>query len=331
MQNPRFNYIITIHNKEDMIEQVLMNVLMCCRDNSHVYPVLDGCTDNTEKIVDGIIDRFSGVPITKIYTPDVHELLSINAGLKAACQEGKGFNIILQDDVFLADFMLENKIRKLYEWAGSDLGYVSFRMGANLKSDAYKSDEHIPLTDFIENACGNGLPDSEMLPLGCLAYRTVPIKSPVCIPFKIVRKVGMLEEKLAPYAHDDTDYSIRLVKAGYRNAVFALKFYSDIKWGGTRVSPHPMIGKIQKRNMDFIRELHRNDLIKICKDQGKENITEINGLTDEIEKSKSVAIWKNNRQELNTYQINRNQSLKVVITKFLKKSIRSFSQFFKNE
>lgn len=327
---PRFNYIITIHNKEDLIEEVLKCVLTCCRDNSHVYPVLDGCTDNTEKIVDGIINKFSGVPITKVYTPDVHELLSINAGLKAACQEGDGYNIILQDDVLLADFMLEDKIRKLYEWVGSDLGYVSFRMGANFKTDAYKSNEHIPLTDFIENACGNGLPESEMLPLGCFVYRTIPIKSPVCIPFEIVRNVGMLEERLAPYAHDDTEYSIRLVKAGYRNAVFALKFYSDIKWGGTRVSPHPMIGKTQKRNMDFIRELHRNDLINICKDQKKENIIEINGLTDEIEKSKSIAIWKKNSQELNAYYSNRNKSLKVIISKSLKKINSLIQSIFKN-
>lgn len=329
---PRFNYIITIHNKENLIEEVLKCVLMCCRDNSHVYPVLDGCTDNTEKIVDAIINKFSGVPITKVYTPDVHELLSINAGLQAASQEGEGFNIILQDDVLLADFMLENKIRQVYEWAGPDLGYVSFRMGANFKSDAYKSDEHIPLTDFIENACGNGLPDSEMLPLGCLAYRTIPIKSPVCIPFKIVREVGMLEDKLAPYAHDDTDYSIRLVKAGYRNAVFALKFFSDIKWGGTRVSPHTKIGEIQKRNMNFIRKLHQNDLMNICGNQKKENIMVINGLTDEFTKRESIVIWENNRRELDAYYHSKKYNkLKSFIPKPIKQSILSLRKLFTNE
>ena len=332
LNSPRFNYIITIHNKEELIEEVLKSVLMCCRDNSHVYPVLDGCTDNTEKIVDEIINKFFDVPITKVYTPDVHELLSINAGLQAANHEGEGYNIILQDDVILADFMLEDKIRKLYEWTGSDLGYVSFRMGANFKSDAYKSDERIPLTDFIENACGNGLPESEMLPLGSLAYRTVPIKSPVCIPFKIVRKIGILEEKLAPYAHDDTDYSIRLVKAGYRNAVFALKFYSDIKWGGTRVSPHTKIGEIQRRNMNFIRKLHENDLKNICKDQKKENIIEIDGLTDEIKKRESIVIWENNRQELDAYYHSKKyKSLKAYIPKSIKQSVLSLRQLFKNE
>lgn len=297
----KFNYIITIHNKEHLIAKVLNCVLMCCRDNSHVYLVLDGCIDNTEKIVDGIINEFAHIAITKVITSDVHEILSINAGLRVANQEGKGFNIILQDDVLLLDTDLEDKVKRLYNWAGHKLGYVSFRMGANFKIDAYKTDEPTPIINLIENACGNGLLEAEMLPLGCFAYRTVAIKSPVCIPFEIVRSIGLLEEGLAPYSHDDIEYSIRLVKAGYRNGVFAIRFCSDVKWGGTRVSPHPMMGKIQKRNMAFIRKIHKNDLINICSHQKKENILEINGLTEEAERKESIALWKKNRKDLNEY------------------------------
>src|SRR3972149_2488814 len=135
----RFNYIITIHNKENLIAQVIQCVLMCCRDNSHIYPVLDGCTDRTEEIIDRIINTYAGIPITKVYTPDVHELLSINAGLRAANHDGNGYNIVLQDDVLLADFMLEDKISKLYEWAGPKLGYVSLRLGANFTKNAATS------------------------------------------------------------------------------------------------------------------------------------------------------------------------------------------------
>ena len=110
IESPRFNYIITIHNKQDLIRDVLICVLMCCRDNSHIYPVLDGCTDQTEEIIDEIITTFSHIPITKVYMSNVHEILSINAGLRAANQEGDGYNIILQDDVMLRDFMWETKV-----------------------------------------------------------------------------------------------------------------------------------------------------------------------------------------------------------------------------
>lgn len=292
LNSPRFNYIITIHNKEDLIAEVLKCVLMCCRDNSYVYPVLDGCTDNTEKIVGGIINRFSGVPITKVYTPDVHEILSINAGLKAACQEGEGFNIILQDDVLLLDADLEDKVHRLYQWAGSKLGYVSFRMGANFTKDAMNSKDSVPYVDYVENAYGHGIKGAKMLPLGYLAYRTVPIKSPVCLPFKIVREIGMLNEKLAPYCHDEPELAIRIIKAGYHNAVFSMKFRSDVDWGGTRTTPHPELNSIIERNMDYIRGWYADDLSMICLESQPKKIVEVKGMATPAEEKESKREWR---------------------------------------
>ena len=264
MTEPFFNYIITIHNKEDLIHDVLLSTLLCCGPRSRVFAVLDGCTDGTERILDEFSHLYEGVPLTKVYTADVHELLSINAGLRAAPQQGDGYNIILQDDVILADLNLESRIRQLYAWGGDTLGYVSFRLGANLESDAFKGRNPIPLTDYTESAYGHALPEAEVLLPGRFAYRSVPIKSPVCLPFKLVREVGLMNEDLAPYAHDDTDLAIRLISRGYANGVFPIRFYSDVKWGGTRVTAHSNIPKIQARNMNLIREQHRPELQRIA-------------------------------------------------------------------
>jgi len=300
-QSPRFNYIITIHNKEDMIEQVLMHVLMCCRDNSHIYPVLDGCTDRTEEIVDKVLHTLAGVPITKVYTPDVHELLSINAGLRAADQTGDGFNIILQDDVLMADFMWEKKVAALYEWAGPKLGYVSFRVGVNFKNDAANSKEPVPYTDYIENVYGHGLPEAEPLLPGHLAYRTIPIKSPVCVPFKLIRTIGMFEERLAPYGHDDPEYAIRVINAGYKNAVFALRFFSDIKWGGTRTEPHPQLGNIVERNMNRIREWHYQSMERICAEEQPKQVVRVPEIGTEDEFDNGLEVWKENLNKLKEF------------------------------
>ena len=263
-ENIGFNYIITIYNKENMIGQVLKNVVKCCRKNSTIYPVLDGCTDNSENIIDEIIKQYPKVPITKVYTNDVHELLSINAGLKAASHKGVGYNIILQDDVLMEDFDIEEKIANLYEQEGENLGYISFRMGANLKKNALTSREAVPYTDYIENTFGHGGGHIEMLPLGFLAYRTVPIKSPVCIPFKIVTEIGIYNEKLAPYGHDDIDLALRVINKGYYNAVYAIKFKSELEWGGTREEGHLVVDSIIERNMDYIRIWNKNSLNEIA-------------------------------------------------------------------
>lgn len=268
-----FNYIITIHNKQDLIHDVLVSTLLCCGPQSKIYAVLDGCTDNTEHILDQFTEQYQGVPLVKLYAPDVHEILSINTGLRAASQEGDGYNIILQDDVMLADLDFESKVKQLYSWGGPTLGFVSFRMGANFAPDAQSAVVLSPTTDLIENAYGHGISDADILLPGRFAYRTVPIKSPVCIPTKIVREVGLMNEDLAPYMHDDTDLAIRTTLAGYSNGVFGIRFYSDVNWGGTRTNPHPELGQMAQRNMNRIRSRYGSELERIARgNQRKELI-----------------------------------------------------------
>jgi glycosyltransferase involved in cell wall biosynthesis len=320
-QSPQFNYIITIHNKEDLIEQVIMSILACCRDNSHIYAVLDGCTDKTEAIIDGVVEKFANVPITKIYTPDVHEILSINAGLRVANQEGIGYNIILQDDVLLADFMLEKKVVDLYEWAGPQLGLVSFRHGANFIANVAMSSSGIPLQDYVENAYGHGSSKAQVLLPGQFSYRAVCIKSPICIPCHLIRTVGMMEERLAPYMLDDVDYSIRCLRAGFRNAVFAVRFVSDIKWGGTRVTPHPNMGKISERNMYNILKWHRDFLERISSDTASVDIATVPGCED-YDRTHAINAWEDARSSLNSYAQLNQSNIKVNAKLLIKKLLR---------
>jgi hypothetical protein len=274
MTEPFFNYIITIHNKEELIHDVLVSALLCCGPQSTVYAVLDGCTDKTEVILDEFTRQYQGVPLVKLYAPDVHEILSINTGLRAAPQEGNGYNIILQDDVMLADLNFEAKVKQLYAWGGDTLGFVSFRMGANFTPDALYSSSSAPLTENIENAYGHGNPAPEMLLPGRFAYRTVPIKSPVCVPTKIVREVGLMNEDLAPYMLDDMDLAVRTTIAGYQNGVFALRFYSDLRWGGARTNTkaHLNLQKQMLRNMNKIRERYGPQLEKIAQSPQRSDV-----------------------------------------------------------
>ena len=288
---PRFNYIITIHNKAELIDRVLMCTLMCARDQSHIYLVLDGCTDDTEKIIDELMTRYSNVPITKVFAPDVHEILSINIGLRAANQEGEGFNIILQDDVLLADFLLEKKISALYEWGGPTLGYVSLRFGANFAQDAATSNSTFPFIEYAENAYAHYILNSTMVMPGHFTYRQVPIKSPVCLPFKLVREIGLLEERLAPYVYDDQEYAIRCLSAGYRNGIFSIRFHSELEWGGTRKSGHGSTIPMAERNMKLIREWHRDKLVELAEKGETNEIFDIAGPISKVEGDAALHAW----------------------------------------
>lgn len=233
-----FNYIITIHNKQAILEMTMEGVAACCSRESAIYPVLDGCTDRSEEIVDKFIEQ-SDLKVEKVITPDVHEIKSINAALRKI--DG-GFTICLQDDVILQEPKLEEKVEKLYEKEGSSLGYVSFCRAANLRRTGllrqFRTSSPKPLVEEINMVKAPHDPllsKAEIAEYEEIMYRMVAIKSPVCIPEIVLKAVGILDENMAPYSWDDHEYSIRCLKAGFRNALFPLRFRSDLEWGGTRI------------------------------------------------------------------------------------------------
>ncbi len=262
MKNFRFNYIITIHNKQDLIGEVLENVLACCQENSFIYPVLDCCTDNTEKVIDEIIQKNPQTPIIKVFAPDVHELKSINAGLRAASQNEKGCNIILQDDVIIKDHDLENLVYKIYEYLGySNVGYLGFRHGVNIYlkdrpeiSEFFRDREQmIEERNIIESAYGTGMSPIPLAPHEIIE-RMVAVGSPQCLSCEVVNKIGVEDEQLAPVSWACHDISLRCLEAGLRNYIFALKFQSELDWGTTHVksTATPKHGQIYLRNRNYL-------------------------------------------------------------------------------
>ncbi len=260
IDNYRFNYIITIHNKENLIRDVLTSVINCMGKNSYIYAVLDGCTDNTEKIMDSVANQMN-IFIHKLYAPDVHEIRSINIGLKVASQEDPGFNIILQDDVILRDNNFEDKIKLFYEIIGyENVGMLSFRHGTNLIINEIQKE--ILECDLIASEFSSGK-YLDILKEGQFAKRVVAVRSPECISTYTVKKVGLMDEDLAPYTYDNHDYSLRCIKNNLSNFILSIKFESEEKWGGMRENPHPEAFKIMQRNRRILYKKHNKFIKKI--------------------------------------------------------------------
>ncbi|PIR95908.1 MAG: hypothetical protein COT92_03920 [Candidatus Doudnabacteria bacterium CG10_big_fil_rev_8_21_14_0_10_42_18] len=262
MKDFRFNYIVTIHNKQDLIEQVMLGVISAWREGSFIYPVLDGCTDKTEEIIDRISRENTHIPIIKIFAPDVHEIRSINAALRRIPQDKKGCNFILQDDVVLKAPDLEMQIRNIYDVLGySEIGCLVFRHGVNVFADDTK--QTLEERDLIETVYGVGMCSYPLLP-GQLIERMVGVRSPECISCEVISKVGVMDENLAPYSYDNHDISLRCLKAGYKNYIYGLAFASELKWGGTRNNPHPEYGKVLERNKHYLYGKHKDFLHQFC-------------------------------------------------------------------
>ncbi len=235
--NSTVTYLITIHNSEGLLQTTLDAVARVARPGSTIMPILDGCTDGSEAIVDEFV-KTASVRVTKIKTPDVHELLTINAGLRSC---PAGYIVVLQDDVILDEPDLETKILDLYDRLGPKLGVVSMRFADNLSSNPWQERIRYGFSPLIYELDLIGRrEDAAVISAahygdeGQFYRRMVAIKGPNIIPPGVRRDVGVFDERLAPYGYDDADYCLRAMQSGFVNGFSPMKFKSDIDWGGTR-------------------------------------------------------------------------------------------------
>ena len=266
----KFNYIVPIFNKEDVLPLTLEGIDNCASNDSDIFLVVDGCTDKSEAIVDEFIKN-SSLRVYKILMPNVHMLLSVNAALRNI---KKGYSIIMQDDIILKDVDAEIKIKDLYDRMKGKLGVTSFRYGSNIKPAPLKTKlanktfkGMISEVDFIKGP--SDYANYSQGEFGKFYPRMSAINGPNCIPWEILNNVGLLDEKLAPFGFDDPEYCLRTLKLGYINGLFPIEYKSDLDWGGTRRNTSFSIQapKVHKRNRIYIYKKHE----KFLKDYIKNN------------------------------------------------------------
>jgi glycosyltransferase involved in cell wall biosynthesis len=255
-----FNYIVPIFNKEDVLPLTLDGINRCASKDAKIFAVLDGCTDGSERVVDEFVSE-TGRNVVKVHMPNVHMLRSVNAAWR---QIDDGYTMIMQDDIVLGDPDTEAKLLDLYARMGERLGVVSLRAAANVRLTPMlrrirrmgSAEPMIEEVDFIRGPddAGAGLRAS----YSQFHPRIGAINGPNCVPPAVRKTVGLLDEALAPYGFDDPEYGLRAMKAGFINGLYALKYRSDIEWGGTRRSNvfRKQTRRIHLRNRTYIWRKH---------------------------------------------------------------------------
>jgi glycosyltransferase involved in cell wall biosynthesis len=272
----KFNYIITCHNKEALIEIVLLSIIYVSSNDSKIYLVLDGCSDNTESNADKVILKYNERKITKLYANDVHELRAINVALRAIDLNENAINIVVQDDVILLDNQLESKVDALYSFFSGKLGIVSFRHGANISKFKLKWNNVFlyPMVDYVHTIFGHGDKDKKLIE-GQFTERHIAIKSPICIPNSYIRELGVCNEQFSPW--DDFEYCVRGIINGYINGVFSINYYSHVNWGTMRNLEQKIAhNTIVKKNIQLLKEKYlsmlpipiKNNLYSLVKKDG---------------------------------------------------------------
>jgi len=244
--------IVPTHNKEDLIEKVYDGIASNISKelDYKIIFIIDGCTDNTENILENYTEKHNLQDHTVLlHTPDLHEIRSLNTGLRyienAFKPDEDDLIFTVQDDCVIQEPKFDLYFKKLNE-LHHDTGRITWRLGCSLSTDGVTIHE----SNFTESEFGHwSVEDQHNIKEGYMRFKHPPfkqvkhkqfcvteavIRSPTCVLWKRYKEVGFYNEELAPFGFDCHDMSIRMNKAGYRNGILALKYESDIDWGSTR-------------------------------------------------------------------------------------------------
>jgi hypothetical protein len=264
-------YIVPTFNKDFLILDVLNGIVKSHSSNDipTIICLVDGCTDNTETLVNSFKESYKDpqkMHIIKLN--DVHEIRSLNHGLEYIknnlSPNSDDLIFMIQDDVILNDENINLKFNKLFEYR-KDLGYVSMRFGCKLHS--FNNDIHE--SDFTESEFGHW--SQPNIHFNCkilkhLEFQTfqIVVRSPTCVQWRTFESVGFFDDNLAPLGYDCHDFSIRCNLKGYTNGVLAIKFKSDVSWGSTR-SPNKKYNmkSIYERNRKYLANKHKDYFSKL--------------------------------------------------------------------
>ena len=232
--------IVTIHNGarripsgEILLEKVLDGIINNTVGEYEVLCMLDGCTDDSDKVVDKYLDKANVRPIV---LPDIFELKTNNAAFK----ESKGeYVIVVQDDQVISEHGWNQRMQKPFD-AFDDVFAVTARCAHNWvinPNSFYLNNPSAPIhgwCDIFEHV--DHASDAHGLPRDVFAVRSSCNRGPLMINLEDLERVGYLDEAFAPCDMDDHDLMYRAyIELGKVCGAYRIDMESNVSWSGARV------------------------------------------------------------------------------------------------
>lgn len=261
-------FVVPTFNKENLIERVIEGIHISVSNQIpyKIIFVIDGCTDNTEKILKEYTDKHQLQNVVDfVYADDVHEIKSLNVGLSYLRDNlnphDNDIVFTVQDDVVIKEKNFDLCYKKLFD-THDDLGYITSRLGCKLHSTGSSVVE----SNFVESEFGHwsilGLNNFKKMFRGQFLHTEIALRSPTGVLWNRYKKVGFYNEDLAPVGFDCHDFSIRMNIAGYKNGVFVLKYQSELNWGSTREKSNSPVNsktnEIYERNKTYLAKTYKD-------------------------------------------------------------------------
>lgn len=269
-KNMNISINLTIHNKDFLIKDVLESIKRHTTGNYEIIIVLDGCTDNSEKIVKNFFQTNYNISHKILYANNVFETISNNIAAKNSSGD---LICIIQDDMIINEMDWNSRLAKPIQ-SFSDIYAVSARTAYNYIYNTNSFHVNLPKNKDLEiSDCWSDIviavdkaEKNNGMPRDIFAIRNSINRGPLLIKNDIFESVGFLNEKFAPLDQDDADLNYRVFKKhGLRCGSYWIDYISDLSWGGTRpdgINPASWHLKAHHKNTRYLFEDHFDILTK---------------------------------------------------------------------
>lgn len=249
--------LLTIHNQEAIIEDVIAHAVANAEALEKIIILFDGCTDRSKEIVMNYITNLAYIPIETYDLPNVFETKANNFGLQKVTSP---YAIILQDDCIITEPGYDLKLLEPVKYP--DVFAVSGRNAHNIVPSP---------TEIVEypDVAGWGTKFNEE---NILYIRQVVNRGPLLLNMDVVRRLNYFDESFAPQSCDDHDLCLRAFKLGYVCGCRKISFISEPAWGGTRKGDNSWWQIAFNKNKKIILDRHFNvnDTIGFCLTEERE-------------------------------------------------------------
>ena len=225
---------LTIHDKGFLLRNVLSGIKENTLSNYELVAVLDGCSDDSESILDQFILENPSIKVKKLFADDVFETKSNNIAARAS--EGD-FIAIVQDDMVITESGWDTRMLTPFS-KFDDVFSVTARTSHNwiINPESKHLDlERPPLgvwSDILLHVDHAHRNNTER---DIFEIRDSSNRGPLMINHEDFEKLNYLDESFAPLDMDDHDLHYRAMKElGKVTGLFWIDFISEDRWGGTR-------------------------------------------------------------------------------------------------
>jgi len=266
----KHSIILTVHNKDWLLEQVLAGII---NNTSGIYElilVLDGCSDNSQQVAERYLNSVNKEH-KMLFTPDVFETKANNAGLRTATGD---YCIIVQDDCVITDPEWNLRMQKPFA-AFSDVHAVSgncahnYQINPNSRDVSLDYDPEDHWQDIIID-CDHAM--NHNTARDKFYIRNTANRGPLMFDHQILEKLNYLDESFAPQDMDDHEFNHRAYQQlGKVCGFYGISFRSDNNWGGTRINggTPAWLHKSNQKNTKIIYNRYK-DIINLRHDETRE-------------------------------------------------------------